>query len=93
MISIEKEKSGRIRTEIRRVLLNVWDPIGVIDEPNAQDEYDSYIGKLYEFLIADAPESEFISYLHWVAHERMGFDAAQMKDMIETAKALKMINH
>ena len=36
---IDKYESRRIRGEIRRVLMTVWDPIGVKDEPNAQDEY------------------------------------------------------
>ena len=34
---IDKYESRRIRAEIRQVLLTVWDPIGVADEPNAQD--------------------------------------------------------
>jgi hypothetical protein len=93
MIAPGRDESGRIQNEIRHVLLNVWDPIGIRDEPNAQDEYDSYIGKLYELLMADAPETEFVSYLHYVAHDLMGFDAAQMKHMIDTATALKMIAH
>ena len=36
---IDKYESRRIRAEVRRVLSDVWDPIGVKDEPNAQDEY------------------------------------------------------
>jgi hypothetical protein len=70
---IDKAGSRRIRAEIRHVLLSVWDPIGVQDEPLAQDEYDSYLGDIYELLIRRAPDSELADYLHWVAHERMGF--------------------
>lgn len=47
---IDKYESRRIRTEIRRVLMTVWDPIGVRDEPNAQDEYDSYLGGVFGLL-------------------------------------------
>jgi hypothetical protein len=47
---IDKVQSRRIRVEIRHVLMDVWDPIGVKDEPNAQDECDGYIGKLFELL-------------------------------------------
>jgi len=39
---IDKYESRRIRVAIRNVLLGVWDPIGIKDEPNAQDEYDGY---------------------------------------------------
>ena len=42
---IDKATSRRIRAKIRHVLLEVWDPIGIKDEPNAQDEYDAYMGR------------------------------------------------
>ena len=47
---IEKAESRRIRVQIRRVLLHTWDPIGIQDEQNAQDEYDGYIGRIYGLL-------------------------------------------
>lgn len=28
---------------VREILLHEWDPVGIKNEPNAQDEYDSYI--------------------------------------------------
>ena len=34
------------QAHIRSVLLGEWDPIGVADVPQAQDEYDSYIEEL-----------------------------------------------
>ena len=37
---IETYESRRIRNQIRRVLLNVWDPIAVGDIPECSDEYD-----------------------------------------------------
>ena len=49
LIVIEKYESRRIRVEIRRVLLMVWDPIGIRDESNAQDEYDGYWGEYLTF--------------------------------------------
>jgi hypothetical protein len=32
-MGIDKEESRRIRNDIRQVLLQVWDPIGIQDEP------------------------------------------------------------
>jgi len=52
---IEKYESRRIRVAIRHVLMDVWDPIGVKDEPNAQDEYDGYLGGVYELLVTVLP--------------------------------------
>ena len=31
--------------QIRTILMEHWDPIGISDEPNAADEYDLYIPK------------------------------------------------
>jgi hypothetical protein len=88
---IDKEESRRIRVQIRHVLLGVWDPIGIRDEPNAQDEYDGYIGELYELITANAPESELIEYLYLAVHDHMGLDMARREDMVATASAIKAI--
>lgn len=69
---IDKYESRRVRVQIRHVLMETWDPIGVKDEPYAQNEYDEYIGRLYELLVSDAPDSELAEYLSWVAHDRIG---------------------
>jgi hypothetical protein len=37
--------------------MDVWDPIGVKDEPNAQDEYDGYLG-VYELLVSGASDED-----------------------------------
>ena len=88
---IGKDESRRIRVEIRHVLLDVWDPIGIKDVPNARDEYDGYIGRLYELLINNAADSDLTEYLYWAAHDQMGFDAARPSDMAATAEALRKI--
>ena len=88
---IDKYESRRIRVLIRHVLLEVWDPIGVNDEPHAQDEYDGYIGELYDLLVGGADDSQFIDYLHWAVHEHMGLNTASRSDMETTVEALKKI--
>jgi hypothetical protein len=88
---IDKYESRRIRVQIRQVLLEVWDPIGVKDEPNARDEYDGYIGRVYELLVSGAHDSELIEYLYWAAHDNMGLDAARRSDMESTVAALRKI--
>lgn len=77
----DKTESRRIRVAIRHALLENWDPIGVRDEPQAQDEHDMYIGDIYELLLRKAPEDEIL----WVATERMGF--AQWQVNSKNAKA------
>jgi hypothetical protein len=34
-------------TRVNEVLHYIWDPIGVRGEPNARDEYDSYVPEVY----------------------------------------------
>jgi len=88
----DKQESREIRVAIRRVLLQVWDPIGVQDEPFAQDEYDGYLGDVYELLLRGAPEDDIANYLFRVAIERMGFARWQVNSKtVEAARALQRI--
>lgn len=89
--SIEKYQSRRVRAQIRHVLMDTWDPIGVKDEPNAQDEYNAYIGDIYELLISQAPDSKIAEYLYSVAHDRMGFSSTAASNTKDTVDALKAI--
>ncbi len=57
---------------IRRILLKEWDPIGVSEINEAQDEYDSYVGAIYKMLIARKPKNELFDYLWWLETEHMG---------------------
>jgi hypothetical protein len=68
---IDKYESRRIRVDIRRVLLDVWDPIGIRDEPNAQTEYDGYLGDVYELLVSGATDQQIIERLVYIVRERM----------------------
>ena len=43
----DRSRSRRIIDEIRQILLNMWDPIGVADMPECADEYDCRIGGVY----------------------------------------------
>lgn len=84
---IDKAESRRIRVDIRHVLLDVWDPIGVKDEPYAQDEYDGYLGDIYQLLVNGGSDRELEDYLFWVAHDRMGFSEASAKSRNPAAVA------
>lgn len=86
-----KEQSLRIRGETRKVFLHTWDPIGVEDEPNAQDEYDGYIGPVYDLLVSGAPDAALADYLFRAVSESMGLDATR-DDMLPTVAALKKID-
>src|SRR5688572_6040962 len=57
---------------IRDVLMREWDPIGVADMPEAQDEYDSYIGQIYGLLARREPKYKLVDSLWWAETENMG---------------------
>jgi len=68
MVEPRKTKSEKLLwiksfiSDIRSVLLNDWDPIGVGDIPGASDEYDRYIGPIMGIL-AQKPSVEAIAAL------------------------------
>jgi hypothetical protein len=84
-------RNRRIRSAIRKILLEVWDPIGIRDEPNAQDEYDFYADEVYELLTANAPDKKIARYLIWVMTERMGFTKPPEEWMSPTVCALRRL--
>ena len=68
--------------ELREILMSEWDPIGVADISEAQDEYDTYVGQIAERLRKGESGDEIGEYLIW-AEGRMGLsatDAARERD-------------
>lgn len=88
---IDKATSRRIRVQIRHVLLDVWDPIGVKDEPNAQDEYDGYVGPIFDLLSGGATDQQLTDRLLYFVNDRMGLQAT-LEQMRPTIRALRAID-
>ena len=59
-------------TRISEVLHYFWDPIGVCGEPNARDEYDSYVTGIYEMLEGGANTEQIAIHLNKIAVGGMG---------------------
>ena len=87
---IEKEESRRIQREIREVLMKVWDPIGIKDEPACADEYDSYIGAVLRLLMRREDDEAIARHLAEIANDRMGMSATK-NNMLPTVRALRSI--
>jgi hypothetical protein len=69
----DKERSRRNRQRIREYLMAEWDPIGVEGIPEAQDEYDTYVARLYVMLMDEnASPTEMAEYLHHIESDHMG---------------------
>jgi hypothetical protein len=71
-----KYQSRENRARVRELLMREWDPIGVAGIPEAADEYDTYVGKVYVMLMVERASSEVIAaYLFDVATKHMGMSA------------------
>jgi len=91
---MKTEATNRARIlhqQIRDVLLQEWDPIGVGTMPGAQDEYDSYVPAVYSMLIARKPVAEIFEYLLWLETEHMGL-AADRQETQNIAERLFSMN-
>ena len=58
--------------ELKRVLLLDWDPIGVSELPEAQDEYDSYLLSVVALLSSGGSQQQLADHLHWLSTVQMG---------------------
>ena len=68
-----KYQSRESLAAVRKVLMEAWDPIGVHNVPEAQDEYDAYVGKAYVMLMDEkASEQAMAAYLYDIATNYMG---------------------
>lgn len=70
-------RAKRYHDAIVQVLLREWDPIGVAEVPEAQDEYDSYVGQIYGLLVRHEPRQKLIDFLRWAETENMGLRGNQ----------------
>jgi hypothetical protein len=89
---IDKQESRRIRVEIRHVLLDVWDPIGVRNAPNAQDEYDCCLYPVFRLLTTGASDDQIAEWLQKQAGEHMGLGNVRKEAMYPTVAALRRIS-
>jgi len=60
---------------VKALLLSEWDPIGIRDQPAAQDEYDAYAAVIADMIHAGRSETELANYLVSVETQAMGLEA------------------
>ena len=83
-----KDRACEIQEQIRSILLNDWDPIGVADVPEAQDEYDSYIVGVYRLLISGVSERDVAEHLLRIESDWMGLGGASVTGLLPVAHKL-----
>lgn len=88
MAKANRDRGKEIQDRIRQVLLHEWDPIGVRDVPEAQDEYDSYVGGVYRLLASGASEDEIVDHLWNIETVIIGLPGLDRTKLLPIARRL-----
>ena len=72
---------------VHRILLEQWDPLGVNEHPEAEDEYDSYIPGVIKLLLNGSTASAIAVHLGGIAVDIMGL-ASNSEHELKVAQAL-----
>ena len=74
------------RAIIRKILLTEWDPIGVSDISEAQDEYDTYADTVFGMLAnPTASVDAIVQYLFKIATEHIELSYPDLKETCDKA--------
>lgn len=79
--------------EIQKILLKEWDPIGIQDIPEAQDEYDSYVPDVCKLIQSKKTASEIFDYLWGIETEHMGLSGDKKHTQTIAHKLSKLSAH
>lgn len=83
------DRARQIQESIRGVLLHEWDPLGVMDVPEAQDEYDGYVGGVYGLLVSGATAEQLAEHLWKMETDTMGLSTADQAALLPVAQSLR----
>ena len=87
-----KERAKRYHGAIKTILLNEWDPIGISDVIEAQDEYDSYVPGIHKMLISRSTEQEVFEYLWEIETQHMGLLGNRGHTEAVAGKLVQLVN-
>jgi hypothetical protein len=88
MASDEQRRARTIQESIHDILLRDWDPIGINDVSEAQDEYDSYIGGVYRLVASHYSIDQLVDYLATIESQTMGLDVPNRERLTRVANQL-----
>ena len=87
-----ENRAKEIQRAIGEVLLRNWDPLGVKDVPQAQDEYEGYVGGVYRLIASGATAKQIAEHLVRIETERLGYPDTDPKMLIPLANKLLRLN-
>lgn len=73
------KQAREAQATIREILLREWDPIGVAEIREAQDEYDAYVADVYRLLSRRASVNEVFDFLWWLETEHMALSGDRQR--------------
>ena len=88
----QEKRAAELMESIRLILLKDWDPIGVQKFPEAQDEYDGYVGGVYGILSRGASENDISRYLLHIETDSMGLNSRELETLQPVSQKLKNLN-
>jgi hypothetical protein len=91
---MNKRAIRRIHDEVRRILWEEWDPIGVRDLGGPDDEYDSYAGVVARYVVEGRDEFAISQLLAQLELNSMGLsscDAANNRRVARLLLALREV--
>ncbi len=73
------KRAKRYYEPVRGVLLREWEPIGIVEEFHAQDEYDRYVYKIVGMVIRHEPRERLVDHLWRIETEIMGLTGVRSR--------------
>jgi hypothetical protein len=86
-----KDQQEKVRSAVRKVLWEQWDPIGVNDSPAHLGEYDGYANTVCALLRRGADNTEICDYLRQVEIKNMGLSGSSRDHFEVVVGALRAI--
>ncbi|HKQ20255.1 MAG TPA: hypothetical protein VJW75_10970 [Candidatus Eisenbacteria bacterium] len=85
-----RERAKRYHAAVAEILLHEWDPLGVVDVPEADDEYDTYVNGVTSLLVRGASKEKLIAYLWTVETQNIGLDGDRPRIESTVARLLEL---
>lgn len=85
------EATKQLQQRVKAIVLHEWDPVGVANVPEAQDEYDAYIAEVTRMLAMRAPVSKIEDYLWWLETTHMGLCGDRQRTNAIAAKLASLV--
>ena len=81
----------QIRSQLRQILLEDWDPHDAFKRPEAHGAYDAWIDPLQDTLAAGASEEQVMDWLHEREKETMCFPSIGRERLRRVARKLRQV--